>query len=210
MQERFERKEEGEREREKRMAKERGRKRWEGMMKSSFMLYILCMKISDPREGIAVIASGRKILGSWLVCELTFFMDTDSTGTPETAVCGLHRVKLARWGQGKDLRLREAEGNVSHAPEYAKCKCEEKKRTNPGYRRRCMSRRRLLLATLGVLYDLRTNPNTLEVLSNRMQGPLSSGRKMGLDYPKNNVNWRDKSYVSLKIREIYRKPFCGV
>lgn len=32
---------------------------------------------------------------------------------------------------------------------------------------------------------------------------------MGLDYLKNNVNWRDKSYVSLKIREIYRNHFTG-
>lgn len=72
-------------------------------MKSSFMLYIVCMKISDPhpRESLLLrrAKEGRKILGSWLVCELTFFMDTDSTGTPETvvyAVRGLHRVKLAR------------------------------------------------------------------------------------------------------------------
>jgi len=35
---------------------------------------------------------------------------------------------------------------------------------------------------------LRTNPNTLKVLSNRMQGPLSSVRKMELDYLENNVN----------------------
>jgi len=71
-------------------------------MKSSFMLYILCMKISDPREGIAVIASGRKILGSWLVCELTFFMDTDSTGTPETAVYSRYAAYIVLSSRGKD------------------------------------------------------------------------------------------------------------
>lgn len=78
-------------------------------MKSSFILYILCMKISDPRESLLLRREEEDLLGSWLVCELTFFMDTDSTGTPETAgipaVCGLHRVKLARRGRGKDLRV---------------------------------------------------------------------------------------------------------
>jgi len=47
---------EREREKERRGEEEKGRgrrkKRWEEMMKSSFMLYILCMKISDPRESL--------------------------------------------------------------------------------------------------------------------------------------------------------------
>lgn len=91
------------------------------------------------------------------------------------------------------MRPREVEGNASHAGARSTRSVDvrkggKKRGTNPGHGRRCMSRRRLLLATLGVLCDLRTNPNTLEVLSNRMHGLLSSGRKMGLDYLENNVN----------------------
>ncbi|KYM94541.1 hypothetical protein ALC62_14984 [Cyphomyrmex costatus] len=59
--------------------------------------------------------------GSWLVCELTFFMDTDSTGTPETAVYPRYAAYIVlssrggeRTGKGEDLRAREADGNASH------------------------------------------------------------------------------------------------
>lgn len=71
-----------------RKGKKEGRTRREkgregGMMKSSFMLYILCMKISDPES--RCYCDGRRKEDPRLsagVCELTFFMDTDSTETP--------------------------------------------------------------------------------------------------------------------------------
>lgn len=125
-----------------------------------YALYRMHENFGSPSPRAAVIASGvgRKILGSWLVCELTFFMDTDSTGAPETAVRGLHRVKLARQERtGDEMGGRgEAEGNASHTCARSVMQSvdvrgegERKgRRTNLGHGRRCMSRRRLLLATL--------------------------------------------------------------
>lgn len=58
-------------------------------MKSSFMLYILCMKISDPESRCyctRASVEGGDPLPALSGRELTFFMDTDSTGTPETAM----------------------------------------------------------------------------------------------------------------------------
>ncbi|KYQ60801.1 hypothetical protein ALC60_00128 [Trachymyrmex zeteki] len=53
-----------------------------------YYIYLFPISSSTERESLLLrlAKEGRKILGSWLVCELTFFMDTDSTGTPETAV----------------------------------------------------------------------------------------------------------------------------
>lgn len=77
-----------------------GKKERKRMMKSSFMLYILCMKISDPESRCYCVERRKEDPRlSRLVCELTFFMDTDSTGTPETAVysrCAAYIVLSSR------------------------------------------------------------------------------------------------------------------
>lgn len=61
------------------MEKKMRRRRSEtsGMMKSSFILYIVCMKFLDP-ESRRYCATGRiRYESPW---KLTFFMDTDSNG----------------------------------------------------------------------------------------------------------------------------------
>lgn len=74
------------------------------MMKSSFMLYILCMKVSDPETRCyctrerASAGEEEMLSRSFSGRELTFFMDTDSNRNPGNrdipGVCRLHRVKL--------------------------------------------------------------------------------------------------------------------
>lgn len=96
------------RERSKERAKgsegERGRKREKKMRGDDevivYALYPMHENFGSPR--VAVIASGRKILGSLLVCELTFFMDTDSTGTPETAVYPRYAAYIVLSPRGED------------------------------------------------------------------------------------------------------------
>ena len=71
----------------------------------------------SPRVAVIASGEGKKILGSWLVCELTFFMDTDSTGTPETAIYPRYAAYIVlssrgvRTEKGEDLKGR---GNASH------------------------------------------------------------------------------------------------
>lgn len=111
-------------------------------MKSSFMLYILCMKISDPESRCYCTRShegeGRDSLSALSLSflphppplsvsrrELTFFMDTDSTGTPETAmyseyaayiVLSLRRTQQRGGGKlvGRAKRRGKGEGKALH------------------------------------------------------------------------------------------------
>lgn len=94
-------KKEGKREEQRR----EGKKAERGMMKSSFMLYILCMKISDPES--RCYCDGRRKedprLSPLACASLHSLWIHIAPELPETAViptvCGLHRVKLARrWG----------------------------------------------------------------------------------------------------------------
>lgn len=92
------------RERAKGSEGERGRKREKKVRGDDevivYALYPMHENFGSPR--VAVIASGRKILGSLLVCELTFFMDTDSTGTPETAVYPRYAAYIVLSSRGED------------------------------------------------------------------------------------------------------------
>lgn len=91
-------------------------------MKSSFMLYILCMKISDPESRCYCDGRRKEILDSRLACaSLHSLWIQIAPELPETtvipAVRGLHRVKL-EWGREK-IEGR-AEGTLRTRAEYAK------------------------------------------------------------------------------------------
>lgn len=68
-----------------------------------YALYPMHENFGSPRVAVIASGEGRKILGSWLVCELTFFMDTDSTGTPETVVYPRYAAYIVLSSRGEDV-----------------------------------------------------------------------------------------------------------
>jgi len=89
-------------------------------MKSSFMLYTLCMKISDPESRCYCVERREEDpRGSTDAArELTFFMDTDSGGTlAETAPrvpCYAAYIVLSSPGE-MELPRKKADDDVSYA-----------------------------------------------------------------------------------------------
>jgi len=88
------------------------------MMKSTFMLYTLCMKISDPQSRCyCVEQSEEDPRGSTDAArELTFFMDTDSGGTLAETAPHPYAAYIVLSSRGKTkVPRKKASDDVSYA-----------------------------------------------------------------------------------------------
>jgi len=121
-------------------------------MKSSFMLYTLCMKISDPESRCYCVERSEEDPRSSTDAarELTFFMDTDSGGTlAETAPrapCYTAYIVLSSPGE-TEVSRKKADDDVSYAGSANAEREREKKRCIPPRDLSCwfaMTRTRIL------------------------------------------------------------------